>query len=118
MNALVKFLLLVPQVNHQEELYMTGILTEFQPEPVQELRLLTAEEIDLVTGGKGGALAAVLANVFAGGSSTFAQATTRTYAFHIGNVSIAFGFGFGIAIGIGSGSAAQVAIGASASAGA
>jgi hypothetical protein len=98
---------------------MNGVTTKLR-HLGPEVRLLTAEEIDLVTGGghsnHGGALATIVANALAGGNSTFTQALTRTYAFNVGNVSIAFGFGFGIAIGVGPGSTAVVSIGASAGA--
>ncbi len=96
---------------------MTDILTELQPGCDSGLRLLSSEEIDLVTGGRrGGALSAVIANALATGASTYTQASTRTYAFTLGNVSVAIGWGFGIAVGVGPGSTATVAIGASASA--
>ena len=102
---------------------MTGMVTDLRHEG-PEVRLLTADEIDLVTGGKGvggcdfghhnkvgtpsigGGLAAVIANVLATGDSTFTEAVTR--AITIGDVSIAIGFG--IAIGVGAGSSAGISI--------
>ena len=102
---------------------MTGMITDLRHEGL-EMRLLTADEIDLVTGGKGaggwnvghhnnkggtpsgGGLAEVIANALATGNSTFTETVTR--AFTIGDISVALGFG--IAIGVGAGSSAGVSI--------
>jgi len=102
---------------------MTGMITDLQHEG-PEMRLLTTDEIDLVTGGKGiggfdvghhkqggspssgGGFAAVIANALATGDSTFTETVTR--AITIGDISIAFGFG--IAVGVGAGSSAGISI--------
>jgi len=102
---------------------MTSIITDLRhQEP--GMRLLTADETDLVTGGKGiggfdvghhnkggspsigGGFGVVIANALATGDSTFTETVTR--AITIGDISIAFGFG--IAIGVGAGSSAGISI--------
>lgn len=99
---------------------MTWTITDVETQPASDMRLLTAEEIEYVAGGKHGgdlhgfggglggqgigqssALASVVANALASGASAFAEVLTRSVAIQIGNVSIAIGYTFGIAISVG-----------------
>jgi hypothetical protein len=77
---------------------MTSFITDSRAAGAEEIRSLTASEIDFVAGGS-------LATI--GGS--FASTKSLTLATKVGPISVAMGVGF--AVGIGSGSSAGVNIG-------
>ncbi len=78
---------------------MMSFVTDSLPVAAEEMRPLTASEIDFIAGGAFGTLGGV-----------FASTKTLTLAFQAGPLSIATGIG--LAIGFGPGSSAGIGIGA------